>query len=205
MCIRDRQRTGQGCLLLIHLSDFNEINQDHGRALGDELLTKVSSVLTGVIKNNAGSFAARRSGVDFSVYLPGLMNDAVDDFATKLLSELSGLPILKQLLRDDVIHLGLACVGSDENVQHVLSKADMALRQAQGQGVSAWQRYANIESVDLSSEVRQANEWHSILKQVLADRSVSLHIQPVVELQNKNLLYYQVSVSYTHLTLPTKA
>ena len=190
--LESQQRTGQGCLLLVQLSDFSEINQEHGRALGDELLTEVASVLAAITKQSAGSFAARRSGVDFSVFLPRLMSDSVDDFAIKLLADLSALPTFKQLLRDDVIHLGLASVGSDDNAQQVLSKADMALRQAQGQGVSAWQRYANIESVDLSSEVHQANEWHTILKQVLADRSVSLHTQPVVEFKDKNLLYYQV-------------
>lgn len=190
--LESQQRTGQGCLLLIQLSDFSKINQAHGRALGDELLTTVASVLAAIIKQHSGSFAARRSGVDFSVFLPGLMSDAVDDFAVKLLPGLNGLPILKQLLRDDVIHLGLACVESDDNAQQLLSKADMALRQAQTHSVSAWQRYANIESADLSSEVHQANEWHTILKQVLADRSVSLHTQPVVDFQNKSLLYYQV-------------
>jgi diguanylate cyclase (GGDEF)-like protein len=190
--LESQQRTGQGCLVLVQLSDFSEINQEHGRALGNELLVSVASVLAVIAKQSANSFAARRTGVDFSLFLPGLMSDAVDDFAVELLASLCALPILKQLLRDNVIHVGLACVGADDNSQQVLSKADMALRQAQGQGVSAWQRYSNIESVDLSSEVRQANEWHSILKQVLADRSVSLHIQPVVELKNKNLLYYQV-------------
>jgi diguanylate cyclase (GGDEF)-like protein len=190
--LESQQRTGQGCLLLIQLSDFSEINQEHGRALGNELLVSVAAVLAAITKQNASSFAARRTGVDFSLFLPGLMSDAVDDFSIKLLADLSALPILKQLLRDDVIHLGLACVDSDDIAQQLLSKADMALRQAQGRGVSAWQRYANIESVDLSSEVRQANEWHAILKQVLADRSVSLHTQPVVEFQDKRLLYYQV-------------
>ena len=120
------------------------------------------------------------------------MSDSVDDFAIKLLAELSELPILKQLLKDDVIHLGLVCADENDTAEQLLSKADMALRQAQGQGVSAWQRYSNIESVDLSSEVHQANEWHGILKQVLIDRSVSLHIQPVVEFTNKSLLYNQV-------------
>jgi len=190
--LESQQRTGQGCLLLIQLSDLSEINKEHSRAIGNELLTSVASVLAGITKQNASSFAARRTGVDFSLFLPGLMNDAVDDFAVKLLADLCALPVLKQVLRDDIIHLGLACVGHDDNAPQVLSKADMALRQAQGQGESAWQRYANIESVGLSSEVHQAHEWHSILKQVLADRSVSLHTQPVVEFKNKSLLYYQV-------------
>lgn len=190
--LESQQGTEQGCLLLIQLSDFNEINQVHGRALGDELITKVASVLLVIIKQHSGSFAARRSGVDFSVFLPGLMNDAVDEFATKLLADLNALPIVKQLLRDDVIHMGLSYVEPDDNAQQALAKADMALRQAQRNSISAWQRYANIESVDLSSEVRQANEWHAIIKQVLADRSVSLHTQPVVDIRTKKLLYNQV-------------
>jgi diguanylate cyclase (GGDEF)-like protein len=190
--LESQQRTEQGCLILVQLSDISEINQEHGRALGNELLVNVASVLAGITKQHATSFAARRTGVDFSLFLPSLMSDAVDDFAIKFLADLCALPILKQLLRDDVIHVGLACVDSEDTTQQLLSKADMALRQAQGQGVSAWQRYSNIDSVDLSSEVRQANEWHAILKQVLADRSVSLHTQPVVEFQDKKLLYFQV-------------
>jgi EAL domain-containing protein (putative c-di-GMP-specific phosphodiesterase class I) len=107
------------------------------------------------------------------------------------MNQLSSLSEIKQLLRDDCFHLGVACVQPGDTASILLSKADMALRQAQGKKVSGWQRYAYIESVDANDEVRQANEWRTILQDVLAKRSLKLHTQKVFDKENK-LYYYQV-------------
>lgn len=185
------QHTAQGSLILIQVNHLSLINDSKGRDEGDRFLITISQIICRLIENNQGAFAARRNAADFSVFLPLAMAGEIDVVVEALMNQLSSLSEIKQLLRDDCFHLGVACVQPGDTASILLSKADMALRQAQGKKVSGWQRYAYIESVDANDEVRQANEWRTILQDVLAKRSLKLHTQKVFDKENK-LYYYQV-------------
>jgi len=215
--LESKQSVVQGTLILIQLSQFDAVNQQHGREVGDNILQAVAEVLIQLTRRHVGSYGARRSGADFSVFLPGMTGDEADEAASKLMAKLSALHPLKHLLRDDVLHIGVACAKADDSSGTLLSKSDMALRQAQGKGVSGWQRYAHIVAlndeaesdetsnldsahVDANSalaEVRQASEWLAILQEVLARRRVQLYVQPVFgmttgDMTNEAPLYQQV-------------
>lgn len=182
----------QGTLFLVKLKDFESVNQQHGREEGDKLLSEVASVLKKLVSEHPGGFAARRTGADFTVFLPSVMGEMSDDVASKVMAKLSSLHAIKHILHEDILHLGAACVREGDNCGNLLSKADMALRQAQSRGVSAWQRYAHIAPDAVLDEVRQANEWLGILQKVLAEQSVILHMQKVFTVDSKALLYKQV-------------
>lgn len=185
------QHTTQGSLILLQVNHLEVINDSKGREEGDQLLISLSTLISGLLEEHQGAFAARRNAADFSVFLPLVMPAEIDAIVEALTNQLSSLAGIKQLLRDDCFHLGVACVQSGDTSSVLLSKADMSLRQAQGKKVSGWQRYSYIESIDSNDEVRQANEWRSILQEVLANRSLKLHTQKVFDRSNK-LLYYQV-------------
>ncbi len=192
--LESQESVKHGSLLLIKLQDFGAINQQHGRAYGDALLHLVAAELKELMSKHEGSFAARRAGPDFSLFLPGLSDEAMDDLADKLLVGLRGLQKFKQLLNDDLIHMGIAGVREDDDTRSLLSKADMALSQAQNRGVSSWQRFANLGASAALAEVRQASEWLSILRGVLQEQALVLHLQPVFDLQKDELLHQQVLV-----------
>lgn len=177
-----RHSVPHGSLLLLQLNQFAELNQQQGRDKGDEVLKAVAEVLARVCAEHRESFAARRSGAGFSAFLPNLGPDQLDGLADKLLARLIGLPLFKNLLHDNLVHVGLACARETDDCRALLSKADLALRQAQGRGQSGWQRYADSASASVMEEVRQASEWQSILQDVLARRSIHLHVQPVFRL-----------------------
>lgn len=182
----------QGTLYLIHLRDFEQINQQQGRDEGDVLLRAISDTLKQTTLQHPGSYASRRTGSDFCLFFPAITGDTADELAATIMAKLTSLAIVKHLLRDDLIHMGAACFRADDSCAKLLSKADMALRQAQAKNVSAWQRYAHIAPDNMLDEVRQANEWLSILQQTLADQSAILHLQPVYTLGDQSLMYHQV-------------
>lgn len=185
------KHTGQGSLILVQLNHLSLINDLKGRAEGDQFLCSIADLLKALLGLHAGAFAARRNAGTFSIFLPQAMSGEIDVIVDTLMNQLSSMTEIKQLLRDDCFHMGVACVQSGDTASILLSKVDMALRQAQGKKVSGWQRYAYIESIDANDEVRQANEWRSILQDVLAKRSLKLHTQKVFDKNNK-LYYYQV-------------
>tara|TARA_R110001592_G_scaffold127070_2_gene338610 strand:+ start:7746 stop:9656 length:1911 start_codon:yes stop_codon:yes gene_type:complete len=185
------QHTAQGSLILMQVNHLSLLNDSKGRDEGDRFLINIASLISDLLATHQGSFAARRSAADFSIFLPLVMSAEIDVILEELMNELSSLTEIKQLLRDDCFHLGVACVQKGDTSSILLSKTDMALRQAQGKKVSGWQRYAYIESLDVNDEVREANEWRSILQEVLATRSLKLHTQKVFDRDNK-LFYYQI-------------
>ncbi len=185
------QHTVQGSLIFLQINNLGFINDTKGRQEADRLLINVSLLLEKLVKAHHGSFAARRDGGAFSLFLPAVISSEIDLIVENLMNDLSSLTEIKQLLRDDCFHLGVACVQVGDTSSILLSKADMALRQAQGKKLSGWQRYAYIENIDINAEVREANEWRRILQDVLATRSLLLHTQTVFNAREE-VYYHQI-------------
>jgi len=177
--LSERSITGVGELLLVSLNDFGQINVDFGRQEADVLLQDVAKVLRDEAAIHRGAYVARRTGAQFSVFIPGVSVDCSETLAKKLLAKIQSLPLLRQAMRDDWVNIGLAEVSDAETVSDLLSRADLALRQAQARGVSAWQRYVLETGEYVSKEVRQASHWQEILQNVLASNALILHEQEV--------------------------
>lgn len=187
-----RSVTGVGELVLVMLNDFESINLSHGRQTGDELLQEISKLLKELSAEYRGAYCSRRSGAQFSVFLSGVSVDCAETYAQKLLSKIQSIPVLRQGLKDDWVNVGVAEVSDAETVSGLLSKADMALRQAQSKGISGWQRYVDLEEDGVSQEVRQANHWQSILQDVLQNNALVLHEQPVQSLVDDSISHKQL-------------
>lgn len=193
-----QQHAAQGSLILVQLNDFGVVNESLGRDRGDALLQSVGRILKKYEEQHQNAFAARRSGADFSVFLPAVMDDEIDSLIPRIMAEICSLSDIKHLLRDDSVHIGAACVRAEDTARTLLSKADLSLRQAQSDGISGWRRYAHIQSAEESMrEIHQANEWRNILQEVLLNRDIKLHTQSVFDSQN-TLVYQQVLSRIEH-------
>ena len=187
-----QQRGAYGSLILIQFHDFAKVNETHGRQFGDEVLKKIAEVIVSELTNQNEAFSARRSGADFSVFLPKINEGDVDKISQKLIEKLNSLADVRQLLREDSFYMGVACVRHDDSAKSLLSKADMALRQAQAKGVSGWQRYANLEeSAEAIDAIKEANDWRIILQNMLVNQELILQTQGAYDLSQRPL-YHQV-------------
>jgi len=187
-----QQHMAQGSLILVQLNDFSAVNDALGREKGDALLNAVAEILHKYEARYQNAFAARRSGADYSLFLPGVTENDIDTLTPKLLSEICALADIKHLLKDDSVHIGAACVRTEDTARTLLSKADLALRQAQSDDLSGWRRYAHIAlAEDSMREVRHANEWRTILQDVLLTRDLKLHTQAVYDAEGV-IIYKQI-------------
>ena len=187
-----QQRHSFGSLVLIQFHDFAKVNEAQGRQFGDEVLKKIAEVILRELAIHKEAFSARRSGADFSIFFPKISGSDVDKVSQKLIESLNSLADVRQLLREDSFYMGIACVGYDDSAKSLLSKADMALRQAQVKGVSGWQRYANIdETEEAVGAIKEANDWRIILQDMLVKQELILQTQGVYDLSQK-LIYHQV-------------
>jgi len=182
-----------GSLLLLQVGNFAEFNQEFGRAEGDNLLWEVAQELRRSSESVIGALVARRSGADFALYLPGLLEEQGDRFADELLKRLASLPAVKKMCRNDVLHIGITSSLHQRDGEALLAEADMALRKAQATGPNGWQRYLHEDRAQFPEQhAYSASEWLGILRQVLADRSLQLYFQPVLSLDRQTVVHHQV-------------
>lgn len=189
--LESRQSVKQGTLIILKVADFDAINLSLGRERGDDILNAVAEVIDQEAVLRVDGFAARRSGADFSLFLPDLVGDEVESEVSALMARLSSLSWVKQMLRDDLLYIGLAAVKPLDDVGRLLSKADMALRSAQERGVSGWMRYMDGADGDLIDDVKEANLWHQILRDAIDREDILLYRQGVYLPSNGDVLFQQ--------------
>ncbi len=123
---RSRRAGGQLALLFIDLDDFKTLNDTHGHARGDDVLSTVSGRLLGVLR--PVDTAARLGGDEFAVLLEDVTSEADALAVATRIAESFRQP----LLFDDVpirvaASIGVAIGRGPETADDLLRNADVAM------------------------------------------------------------------------------
>jgi len=186
-----------GVLLLLQVKDFASFNQQQGREAGDELLVRIGEVLDQWRSEHTDALISRRTGADFSLYIPTAdmlhseeqVKHCFNLLSTSVLSQRSGIEfhIGAIFLQRSLVEQGTQSQAPIAIVD-VLSKADAALRQAQHQPQSRFQFYAQ----PTGSSERTASEWKVELDKVLKTEAIELHYQPILNTRADKVLHFEV-------------
>jgi diguanylate cyclase (GGDEF)-like protein len=181
-----------GALILLQVTGFADFNRYVGRLDADALLVRLADELKGFVARHAGSFAGRRSGAEFMVFVPGGApadahiwgRDLVDDLQSVCV-EFSGEG--NDAVAAMVVHGGVAGVADGLTVRGLFEAADGALRRAQLEGIS------NCELADSGAGVHHgAEDWRRLLEHALDQQNIWLWEQPAVAADDTAVLYHQV-------------
>lgn len=71
----DTAQRGRGVVFFVDLDGFKAINDEHGHAVGDQVLVEVARVLRSIARKN--DVAVRRGGDEFVIVCPGLVSHDV--------------------------------------------------------------------------------------------------------------------------------
>ena len=120
-------------LILIDLDHFKQINDDHGHAAGDEVISQFGRFLRTQTRNS--DMAGRMGGEEFCLLLPGTDAQGARQLATRLRTRLSshvfdGLPSSCSVTAS----FGIAELGCDTVFADVYPMADAALYAAKTRG-----------------------------------------------------------------------
>jgi diguanylate cyclase (GGDEF)-like protein len=186
-----------GALVLMQVQGFSQFNQEQGREAGDELLFRIGEILNQWHSDHSEALISRRTGADFSLYIPAADLTHSEELVQQCFNLLS-TTVLSQ--RGDInFHMGvlflqrsLVIAGTQAetpvSLVDVLSKADVALRQAQTQPISRYGFYTKA-----NNEIeRTASEWKVVLEKVLQEESIELHYQPILDTRGENVLHFEV-------------
>ena len=164
-------------VICIDLDSFNDINNRHGHAVGDELLRRTCERLQSVLRG--ADLLARLAGDRFAVLQHGAADSgSVTALVQRIVSRLSephDLPGLPDAL-SVTASVGAALHGVDgDDASALMHNAELALLRAKASGRGSWSFYDASLDRRLQERRALANE----LREALAHGGLQLHFQPL--------------------------
>lgn len=198
--VESEEKAAPGVLMLVQLSDFARFNQACGRSEADRLLLRIAAVIHNFLEVHVGSFASRRTGAEFSIFVPGVMPADASVWCRDLVAELDGVYAGMAAPMDTAVHAGMARTGAGRGARDLMAAADEALRLAQDGGESAC-HFADPEK----NGHHNLETWRIIISQAIRDKALSLWLQPMVSDQQEGPVYHQVFSRIESADGPLKA
>lgn len=184
--LNDKEKGISGALLLIELNNFKEYNDKHGYQEGDKLLINVAKALQGrVVFDNA--IISHAKGASFFVILPNKSKEVAVDVAASLCNTFNELQRLGLSKEADIASIGVVTFNQESSKKDILTQADMALRQAQTQGMNQW----HFDEVTKQEHMHGSQEWATIFATVLRENKVLLYFQETSMFENKTQKIYE--------------
>jgi diguanylate cyclase (GGDEF)-like protein/PAS domain S-box-containing protein len=187
-------RTGRtASLLLIDLDDFKDVNDTKGHNVGDELLAAVADRLRGGVRPQ--DVPARLGGDEFAVLLPDVAGPVDADALARRLTRAFDRPFaLAGGMVSTGASIGVAGTDGCSSAEELLRNADLALYAAKGDGKRSWRHYDPA----LHDQALERAALREHLTRAIADESVVLHYQPVVEIGDGRVAGFEALARWPH-------
>lgn len=187
----DSRGSARGAFLIVHILDFQAINDEKGFAAGDELLKKVAAILKKATRQVEHAGLARLAGGDFALLLPEVNPEDTRQIGEEILSLLSRLFVEQITASANVANVGGVTYVQPRSFSQLLSDADTALQAARQKGPNK----CEVISVgdDRQEAVQGRNWWKNTLNVAMERGEIRLFSQKVVRTgQRREILQHEV-------------
>ncbi|MEX0341796.1 MAG: putative bifunctional diguanylate cyclase/phosphodiesterase [Erythrobacter sp.] len=189
-----KSRACNAVLFYIDLDDFKAVNDTRGHLVGDRLLREVGTRLEQEVRGH--DLVARLGGDEFAVLLEtragaGMLIERAHRFLAA---------IRKPFELDDQIYrvsasIGIArCADGRCEAEELMRRADIALFAAKDKGRDTLAIYDEA----LDRVARERREIESDLREVIARGQLTLHYQPVIDLDTGMVAGYEALLRWYH-------
>ena len=194
---RDEQSHDMIMLMIVDIDDFKHVNDTAGHLVGDRLLVEAAERLSQVLGLN--SLVARLGGDEFIVYRSGDVTDETAEVDPQLILSAFNAPfsIMGESLYTNVSIGIVTTTGHDEELDSLMTKADLALYKAKGNGKAQAQLF--IDEMDTAYRYRQ--RLKAELKTCVAQEGLTLAFQPLIDLKTRRVVACEALARWTHPTL----
>ncbi|MDP3317415.1 MAG: diguanylate cyclase, partial [Devosia sp.] len=194
----DRRRHGRtqdmAMLMIVDIDDFKHVNDTMGHLIGDRVLVETSERLGRVLGKD--SLVARLGGDEYVVYRAGdlQLTDAIND-PQKILKAFRDAFVVSGELFSVNVSIGVVTMtNAPDDLDSLMTKADLALYKAKGNGKGQ----AQVFHDEMDTDYRYRQRLKADLKQAVADGTLSLVYQPIVDLKSRRVASCEALARWHH-------
>jgi diguanylate cyclase (GGDEF)-like protein/PAS domain S-box-containing protein len=180
--------------LCLDLDNFKLVNDTLGHPVGDRLLQAVAERIECVMRK--GDTAARLGGDEFAVLVSNVKSpEDLAALAQRLIAVVSEPYQFEGLAVSIGTTVGIAVApGDGDDADRLLRNADMALYRAKADGKGTFRFFES----DMDARAQARRQLEIDLRQALADESLQVHYQPLVELATTNIVGLEALLRWPH-------
>ncbi len=196
--IRQTRRRGMHlAVVFIDLDGFKKVNDQHGHAVGDKLLSVLSRRMTQVLRE--GDTLARLGGDEFVAILVDLPDISVSIPILDRLIEVAAQPVpIGDALCEVSASIGVSYYpqGEDIDADQLLRQADQAMYRAKQAGKN---RY-HVFDTEKDRTLRTRHDGFDSIENALANGQFLLYFQPKVNMRTGEVLGAEALIRWQHPT-----
>lgn len=187
--IRNRRQHG---LVYIDLDYFKIINDSFGHREGDEVLRQISNLMSRRVR--ASDVLCRLGGDEYAILAHDVDEQGMYEIAADIQAIVNDFTYQSQGHRVNLgCSIGLSIIdGNATCAEEHLMQADIALYVAKGRGRNIIHKYDPEDNE--SEELRSRINWTQQVRAAIADNRILLHFQPVYDLSQHTIAYYEALV-----------
>lgn len=181
-----QEDTQTAILVLIRATELGKLNAQRGFQSGDAYIKDIAHLIIHTVSRFPGHQVYRISGADFAVLVPPL---------AKIPPHLLGRDLKHAFDRyqqehelESAAYSGMTRLSSEQKIEAILARADLALARAQTEAVNGWAIQQNDEVVELQGQ----RHWTQVLTDLLEQERVSFSCQPILPLHSGMLAYHEI-------------
>ncbi|TLP58463.1 EAL domain-containing protein [Parasedimentitalea maritima] len=180
-------------VMMLDLDRFKAVNDLHGHASGDYVLTETAKRITDVMRD--GDFAARLGGDEFAITLaPGSTVERAERIARRLLTAIAK-PVNNEGTKIPLgASIGISRIVLGQRVSIALQLADQALYTAKkaGRGQFAWY------NVELDESAKERQQLEQDLRLTVRNEEIVPYFQPVFCMATGKLCGFEALARWRH-------
>ncbi|MFQ5633837.1 MAG: putative bifunctional diguanylate cyclase/phosphodiesterase [Gammaproteobacteria bacterium] len=188
-------RNRQSALMFIDLDQFKYINDTLGHAAGDRLLIQAARRLESTVRKQ--DIVSRFGGDEFTILVRDVTREEVEPICQAVVQDMQDHRFVEQGQSFSIAcSIGVTMLNSDRfTPAELMAQADMACHDAKSKGRNRFHFYATSgqEREQMAADVG----WSQKIRQALADDSLVLHYQPIVNVRTGQPTHYEVLLRMT--------
>ena len=187
------RRSSDVALLLLDLDHFKFVNDTLGHAMGDALLIAVANRLRTVLRQE--DTIARLGGDEFAILLEDLDGgDEAEATAARIQQVLERPFTLAEREIFVRASVGIAWATDGQDVDELLTDADVAMYSAKSAGRGRTERYSS----EMRATVAERLEVEADLRHALQRNELHLQYQPVIDLESGHICGAEALIRWKH-------